>query len=718
MRLHPPLHILHRSRSRQLATHASPFQPSTIDNGYRLTPSPLQNPFTSDPVYQRVLTWYLPPSIYNSISPQLHHFASEAISPLITTWIAAAESHPPTVKQYDSWGSRLPLDKLTTSSGWNQLGAWGAAAGVVAHGYEATHGPYRRIVQHAFNYIFGASSAVRSCPVSMTSGAARLLGKLLPGLPAAHPFHEVYARLISRTNPWVSAQWMTERPGGSDVQNSETVAIYSPLASEESEHGSLEEGDYLLRGFKWFCSASDCDVALILARTEAGAPLSLFLAPTRLSVKDASGTQTQVTNGIRIHRLKTKLGTRPLPTAEVQLHDTRAHLVGPLGRGIATIATLLNVTRTHNVFVALSCTRRGLDIAKSFARARTTLDQPLWTLPMHLRLLAGLELKHRAALHLGFFTTALLSHADNGHPPASALADERAPPLPPIGVPTQTLLRLLTATSKATICKLAASTLQESQEALGGVGYLDEPLDVETNISRLYRDTAANMTWEGTTNVLASEVVRFMCAGAGEEGNLGVVDEWVKESLRGVRDGALREALAAAWDVLSGRFEMGRRGEEGLGEALAVGRELMFSFAWVVSGLLLARDAQRLSGGRDNEPGSGGGSEYETGNGSTRDYEDEGSDAIAAECARRWILRGQGGYGEWVLPEVTAAARQTATATRVKEGTETDTEPETEHQRRNWDCRIVWGCDLPADAATGFRPLKAQAQAPAADAKL
>ena len=242
------------------------FRPSTIDSGYRLTPSPLENPFTSDPVYRRIISWHLPPAIYAQVAPKLEHFATEAISPQVTDWIANAESHPPTVSQYNIWGQRHSIDRLATSDGWKRLGAWGAANGVVAHGYEDTYGPHRRIVQHSFNYIYNASSAVRSCPVSMTSGAARLLGKLLPDLPPSHPFHEVYGHLVSRTDPWVSAQWMTERPGGSDVQNSETTATYSPLSSSEqsssaSGHSgnpasasqpSLYEGDYLLSGFKWF----------------------------------------------------------------------------------------------------------------------------------------------------------------------------------------------------------------------------------------------------------------------------------------------------------------------------------------------------------------------------------------------------------------------------------------------------------------------------------
>lgn len=34
-------------------------------------------------------------------------------------------------------------------------------------------------------------------------------------------------------------------------------------------------------------------------------------------------------NGVRVHRLKEKYGTKGLPTAELQLDGMEAHLVGP-----------------------------------------------------------------------------------------------------------------------------------------------------------------------------------------------------------------------------------------------------------------------------------------------------------------------------------------------------------------------------------------------------
>lgn len=302
----------------------------------------------------------------------------------------------------------------------------------------------------------------------MTSGACRLVRFQLSSVPVDHPFHELYAKLTARENSWVSAQWMTERVGGSDVRNSETVAVYSPLSSKTGRFGRIYEGDYLLSGFKFFSSATDCNVAFILAKTESG-QLSLFVAPTVKTIRGEDGNGKEVTNGIRIHRLKQKFGTKELPTAELELKGVRAHMVGPKDCGIATIAILLNVTRTHNFITTLSCLRRAIEISKCFAMSRKTLDQPLWTFPMHLSTLAQLEVKHRGWMQLAFFTTSLLSYGDYGFlasvPRHYALL-VKSPKL------TILVLRALTSTAKAVICKSATLSFQECQEAMGGVGYM------------------------------------------------------------------------------------------------------------------------------------------------------------------------------------------------------------------------------------------------------
>ncbi|KAL3441755.1 hypothetical protein BJX65DRAFT_313485 [Aspergillus insuetus] len=633
--------------------------PSTADSGYFLAPVPLRNPANSDAVYQRILEWHLPPHILSTIRPRLSQFAAEAISDQTNAWIGNAETQQPYVKGRNVWGAKYDRDRLVTSEGWKQLGRWGLRNGVVALGYEDAFGEYRRIVQHAFNYIYSASSATYSCPVSMTSGACRLVRHHLSSVPADHPFHYLYAKLTSREDPWVSAQWMTERVGGSDVRNSETVAVYSPLPSKTGRFGRIDEGDYLLSGFKFFSSATDCNVAFILAKTESG-ELSLFVAPTIKHIV-IGGKEKQVTNGIRIHRLKTKFGTKELPTAELELSNVRAHMIGPPDRGIATIALLLNVTRTHNFITALSCLRRAIDIAKAFACARTTIDQPLWTFPMHLRTLAQLEVKHRGWMQLAFFTTSLLSFADHGFPERVSghyrlLTEE--PALATL------VLRALTSTAKAVLCKSATLAFQECQEALGGVGYIDEPEEPEFNVSRLWRDTASNAVWEGTSNVLASETVRHLTRGQ----NMQHFSRWIGSAIADVQDATYKQTLATAWAALAAKLDVPNI-SGGLSAALADARQIMFTLAWVVSGILLALDSQR------------------------------DGDGVAGEVAARWILGGEGVPQEFAFGEIVHSYW------RVSVGTNRGcARPEAEGlERTNWDCRIVWGVELPRGAAAGYR---------------
>lgn len=181
---------------------------------------------------------------------------------------------------------------------------------------------------------------------------------------------------------------------------------------------------------------------------------------------------------------------------------------------------------------------------------------------------------------------------------------------------------------------------------------MDEPDEPEFNISRLYRDTAANMTWEGTTNVLSSEVVRHMLNGK----NLSIFSNWLEgKVLAGITDEALKGALTASWSNLKNRLVLG--GDD-MAAALAEGRHIMFSLAWVVSGSLLAHDAQR------------------------------DGNSLAREVAHRWVLEGDGGVGEFVFPDVVHQPTSSVVSSR---------------ERISRDCRLVWGVDLPENPALGYR---------------
>jgi alkylation response protein AidB-like acyl-CoA dehydrogenase len=483
----------------------------------------------------------------------------------------------------------------------------------------------------------------------MTDGAAFILSQKLKDLPRSHFLHDVFRRLTSRgTDSWTSGQWMTERPGGSDVQNSETWATYAPLAAESKTAESVvAEGDYLINGFKFFSSATDANVAFLLAKTDSG-KLSAFVAPLRKDVAKPDGTRVEVSNGVRIHRLKNKLGTKELPTAELELRDMRAHLVGELDQGIITIAPLLNITRIQTLLGTLATWRRAMAIAKSFATSRSTVGEPLWRIPMHLRVLADLEVKHRGALNLTFYTIALMGMVEN------ASDTPRHSHFPKGLAEAKVVFRCLTATCKAVVSKMSIVGVQECQEAMGGVGYMDEFDEPEFNVARLLRNAAVYPIWEGTTNVLSSELVRFLM----KRDTMAVFSGWLSRIVSLIRTPALADAMKQASAALISRMKSAESPVALLSDA----RRFTFTFAWVLAGTLLALDAER------------------------------DGDEAATEIARRWILQGEGGVGEFAYRDIAKPY-----------GTPESTPGSDEHAQL--DCKIAWGVELPAGRLFGHRSL-------------
>ena len=120
---------LFKQRATAFRRLQSTLQPATLDTGFKLSPRPLDNPYTSDPAFQRALSCYLPANVLETIVPQLKKFGDEAISEQVNEWIADAETNQPYVKTRDVFNNRYPFDRLVTSHGWKELGRWGIRNG-------------------------------------------------------------------------------------------------------------------------------------------------------------------------------------------------------------------------------------------------------------------------------------------------------------------------------------------------------------------------------------------------------------------------------------------------------------------------------------------------------------------------------------------------------------------------------------------------------------
>jgi len=433
----------------------------------------LPNVFVADVVLRQVLQRLLPAEAWTEVEADLVAFGDRAAGEMLVH-AAQAEGNPPSLVQFDAWGERV--DRIETSAGWEALHRIAAEEGIVAIGYERRHGRFSRVHQMAKLQMFHPSSATVSCPLAMTDGAARLL-EGFSGKPFAD---RAFARLTSRDPQdfWTSGQWMTERAGGSDVAGSGTVARAVDGAGDATHR---------LHGNKWFTSATTSEMAMTLARIEepdgsvpeGSRGLSLFYVETR-------GGDGRLAN-IEVLRLKDKLGTKALPTAELELRGTPATLVGEPGRGVPTITRLINVTRLYNTVCAVGSLRRGLMLAQDYAKRRWVFGRPLAEQPLHLATLAEIEVELHGATVLAMHCASLLGAEDCGEASPEDVAE----------------LRLLTPLAKLYTARQAVAGISEIVESFGGAGYVED-----TGIPRMLRDVQVLSIWEGTTNVLSLDALR------------------------------------------------------------------------------------------------------------------------------------------------------------------------------------------------------------------
>lgn len=442
----------------------------------------------------------LPEEVRRDVLPALEELGALATGELYRLQLEDRLAEPRHLP-FDPWGRRIDRIELTAS--WRRAAELAASFGLVATPYEKRHGAYARLVQAALIHLFHPSSDVFTCPLAMTDGAAKTL--LAHGATALA--ERALPRLTSRDPKamWTSGQWMTERTGGSDVGLSEAIA--RPIG----------DGRFALHGSKWFTSAATSEMALTLARPEGNGPGGKGLALFYLETRRADGTM----NGITLHRLKEKLGTRKLPTAELDLHGAEALPVAGLSDGVKHITPMLAITRTWNALCAVSTMARAIALARAYAGVRHAFGAHLVDKPLHADTLAGMQAEYEAAFALVWESMTLLGREEAGE----ASADERA------------LLRALTPIVKATTGKQAAAVTSEALECFGGAGYCED-----TGLPALLRDGQVFSIWEGTTNVLALDALRAFV----KDGSLPILLERVRALATSAGDPALRPAAQAA----------------------------------------------------------------------------------------------------------------------------------------------------------------------------
>lgn len=377
-----------------------------------------------------------------------------------------ANAHPPILQTYDRFGRRC--DAVEFHPAWHAVLSRLFEEGVHSSAWaEPRAGGH--VVRAAKYLMLAQVECGALCPVTMTFGAVTTIRKVpklaelwLPKLfsrcydPRFRPIAEKAAGMIG--------MGLTEKQGGSDVRANATVA--RPLA---------ESGDeYELIGHKWFLSAPMCDAFLITAQAPGG--ITCFFMPRWRP--DGS------LNGIRIRRLKDKLGNRSNATSEVEFERAWAIRVGEEGRGIPTAIEMANHTRLDCVLGTTGILRQAVAQAVFHAAHRSAFQRRLVDQPLMRNVLADLAVETEAAVALALRLARTAESAEAGE---------------------TVLHRLLTPAAKYWICKRGPTLAAEAMEVIGGNGYVEDSI-----LARIYREMPVNSIWEGSGNVMCLDVLRVL----------------------------------------------------------------------------------------------------------------------------------------------------------------------------------------------------------------
>lgn len=345
--------------------------------------------------------------------------------------------------------------------------------------------PLPPVAKYAFQYLFVQGEFGLMCPISVTDTSIHLIRKF--GSNSLQDY--LLPRMLSAdmATLWKGTQFMTEKAGGSDVGAIETMA-------------RLNDGVWRLHGEKWFCSHTDADVALMLARPEGAASgtrgLALFALPRR--------TRDGARNAYRIARLKDKLGTRSMASGEIRLEGAEAYLVGQQDAGLKQMMEQVNLSRLSHGVRAAAMMRRCVNEALAAARGRTAFGKTVADFPLMRRQLMKMLVPAEQALSMALCT-------------ADAL-----------GRGAREELRILTGLLKLRACRDNVVVATGAMEARGGNGYIEDWVN-----PRLIRDAQVGLLWEGTSNINALDVIGRAVGKAGAQ-----------RALHAMLTGRLEEAAA------------------------------------------------------------------------------------------------------------------------------------------------------------------------------
>jgi len=474
------------------------------------------NYYDASPNLARVFALRAGPALLAATGPNLGHFG-QVVAEEVEPAVAMVERHRefPAHVKYDALGQHRESIEFHPAHLDAGRAIW--ASGMLALPNDRA-GDFE--MAGLFYLLSHVGEGGHACPVVCTAGLARALGRRGPDALAERHLDALRGRDYPRSAR--GSQFLTEIQGGSDVGANVTRAVPDVTV----------DGAWRITGEKWFCSVADAQLFAVMARPEGGVAgtrgLGLFLVPRSL---DGSAP-----NGFAIRRLKDKLGTRAMASAEIDFDAALGWPIGTVEEGFhIAVQDLLNTSRWLNALGSTGIMRRAFLEASSFARHRLAFGRPIDSFPLVREQLAVIKSEEYAALSSTMVLTALLGRLDE------SVADESE----------ERFYRFLVNANKYLTSISATDVARRGIEVLGGNGTIED----FSPMPRLYRDAMVYESWEGTHNVLCAQVQRD-CV------RLGLLDDvlvWVRKELATAGAGADAGLVADALDRLEPRLQRSLR---------------------------------------------------------------------------------------------------------------------------------------------------------------
>src|ERR1700741_4720351 len=354
------------------------------------------NWYLTDPTLRCTMAYYLQPDELALAERHLTRMGQLMGGP-VARWAEETDRNPPRLERYDRWGHDVSQVVMPSSFTQSKRAVLDAQQALRTDARTAKVSS--SLAMFASNYLLNQADIGMGCALGTGGG---MVQSLVAAYAPADVREHVLAKFASGEWAGETAQLLTERTGGSDLGALETTATRAGDA-------------WLLNGFKWFASNCAGEAFVVLAKPE-GAPDSTRGVATFLVLRTRRGGSR---NGVRIRRLKDKLGTRSVASGEIEFVDAEAYLLsgepsdeaGPSdGKGLGRMMELTNAARLGIALFALGNARRALVESLCYARQRDAFGEALIDKPLIRRKLAEMIVDVEAAQALVFNGTGAVNH--------------------------------------------------------------------------------------------------------------------------------------------------------------------------------------------------------------------------------------------------------------------------------------------------------------------